>query len=296
MALLIAAIDISDTKMVKLLISGGAGVNDRSKPLLYAAKQCKADIVQVLIEHGAELEIDCLSILRAPLLTRKPGYLETLKALLAAGADPNLADLRATPVLATALDLPLTDSKLQTPDFEAARILIEAGADVNQMYGCPEYHSPTNPLRGTTLLHRAVWRYHLDVVNFLLEKGAKPNAQAFANPLKKPNRGQCLCVSVPGYVIYVDYNHSVSQKPGFEMCPRNGRHRTKTIKNSIYIFNVEYADKINVALSKKGAFAERRFDRCGLVYPSKPAVWGHNDKADADMRKKLRELRGAVPR
>ena len=164
--------------MVKLLISRGAGVNDRSKPLLYAAEQCKAEIVQVLIEHGAELEIDCLSILRAPLLTRKPGYLETLKALLAAGADPNLADLRATPVLATALDLPLTDSEpVKTLDFEAARILIEAGADVNQMYGCPETYSPTNPLWGTTLFHRAVWRHRLDVVNFLLEKGAQPNAQ-----------------------------------------------------------------------------------------------------------------------
>ena len=135
------------------------------------------------------------------------------------------------------------------------------------------------------------------MVNFLLEKGAKPNAQAFANPLKKPNRGQCHCVSVPGYVIDKDYNHSVSHKPGFEMCPRNGHHRTKTIKNTIYIkYVVKYADKINAALSKKGAFAERRFDRCGLVSPSKPAVWGHNDKADADMRKKLSELRGAWPR
>ena len=135
------------------------------------------------------------------------------------------------------------------------------------------------------------------MVNFLLEIGAKPNAQAFANPLKKPNRGQCLCVSVPGYVIDVDYNHSVSQKPGFEMCPRNGRHRTKQLKYTVYISNVvKYADKINATLSKKGAFAERRFDRCGLVYPSKPAVWGHNDKADADMRKKLREPHGAEPR
>ena len=131
----------SDIKLIKLLISLGAN--------------------QLLIKNGAEFEIDCLRILRAPLLTRKPGYLETLKALLAAGADPNHADLRATPVLATALDLPLTDSPLGSPDFEAAQILIDAGADVNRMYG--------NKRAGTTLLHRAVWRYRLDVFNFLLE-------------------------------------------------------------------------------------------------------------------------------
>ena len=135
------------------------------------------------------------------------------------------------------------------------------------------------------------------MVNFLLEKGAKPNAQAFANPLKKPNRGQCHCVSQPGD----DYNHSVSHKPSLEMCPRDGHYRTKTIKLTIYKlfaddYNTYIPDKIKEALSKKGAFAVRRFDRCGLVSPTKPAVWGHNDKADADMRKKLRELRGAGPR
>merc|ERR1719381_272262 len=73
----------SDIEMVSLLIPKGADVNDpKTKPILYAAHQCKAEIVQLLIINGADLEIDCLRILRAPLLTRKPGYLETLKALL----------------------------------------------------------------------------------------------------------------------------------------------------------------------------------------------------------------------
>ena len=62
----------SDIEMVSLLISEGADVNDsKTKPILYAAHQCKAEIVQLLIENGAELEIDCLRILRAPLLAKK---------------------------------------------------------------------------------------------------------------------------------------------------------------------------------------------------------------------------------
>ena len=50
----------SDIEMVSLLISKGADANDsKTKPILYAAHQCKAEIVQLLIENGAEFEINC---------------------------------------------------------------------------------------------------------------------------------------------------------------------------------------------------------------------------------------------
>ena len=63
----------SDIELVKLLISKGADVNDPTEiegkkisPILFAAHQCKEEIVQILIENGAEFEIDCLKILRGP--------------------------------------------------------------------------------------------------------------------------------------------------------------------------------------------------------------------------------------
>ena len=284
----------SDIEMVSLLISKGADVNDpKTKPILYAAHQCKAEIVQLLIENGVDLEIDCLRILRAPLLTRKPGYLETLKALLKGGAEPNLADHRATPVLATALDLPLTDSPLQSPDFEAARILIEAGADVNRRYGCPKAYAGSG---GTTLLHRAVWRYRLDVVNFLLENGAQANALAYANPLDNLNDCETTPFMVAGRVNGYLANVNLSSK--------NDRHYN-SLKTH---YRVEDAEPITGALLEKGGAQKKHPSRDSnrhlscqdkppfayLLFPNKPPVWGYHDKADAAMRMKLRGLRGRV--
>ena len=286
----------SDIEMVKLLISKGADVNDpKTKPILYAAHQCKAEIVQLLIINGADLEIDCLRILRAPLLTQKPGYLETLKALLKGGADPNLADHRATSILATALDLPLTDSPLQSPDFEAARILIEAGADVNRRYGCPKAYAGSG---GTTLLHRAVWRYRLDVVNFLLENEAQANALAYANPLDNLNDCETTPFMVAGRVKGYLANVNLSSK--------NDRHYN-SLKTQ---YRVEDAEPISEALQEKGGAEQERHSRetpsnrhlsssgkppfAYLLFPNKPPVWGYHDKADAAMRMKLRGLRGRV--
>ena len=133
----------SDIEIVKLLISNGADVNDPATiegkkiyPILFAAQQCKVEIVQILIKNGA---VEYLSILRAPLLTRKSGYLETLKTLLAAGADPNIADLRATPVLATALDLPLTDSPLKSPDCASKFDIGESQSAPLEVHSRPQH-------------------------------------------------------------------------------------------------------------------------------------------------------------
>jgi len=290
----------SDIGIVGLLISIGADVNDpttiegkRISPVLLAARQCKAEIVQLLIENGAEFEIDCLSILRAPLLTRKNGYLETLKALLAAGGDPNIADVRAMPVLATALDLPLTDSPLQSPDFEGARILIESGADVNCRYGCPLLVHSLGVRGGTTLLHRAVWRYRLDVINFLLENGAQANALAYANPMDEVNG---VFDTTPLTVAGRVENYLAIEKLAGHYEPLKAQYK------------VEDCEAITEALKNGGAVSESLHELilrqplgqltpleippfANLLFPKRPPDWGHHDKADAKMRMTLRELR-----
>ena len=216
---------------------------------------------------------------------------------------PNLPDHRATPVLATALNLPLTDSPLQSPDFEAARILIKAGADVNRRYSCPKACAGWG---GTTLLHRAVWRYRLDVVNFLLENGAQANCLAYANPLDNLNDCETTPFKVAGRVKSYLANEKLSSK--------NDRHYN-ALKTH---YRVEDAEPITEALLEKGGAVpgglellyrhhtlltpvkkQERPSRetpsnLHLLFPNKPPVWGYHDRADAAMRMKLRGLRGRV--
>jgi uncharacterized protein len=83
------------------------------------------------------------------------GQSEAARLLLQAGADPNLRSQNALSVM------PL-HSALSACHFDVARILIEAGADINAQGG-----------EGYTPLHYAADRGEADIAELLLAKGAQ---------------------------------------------------------------------------------------------------------------------------
>jgi ankyrin repeat protein len=147
-------------------------------PQVRTGRLTAADLVHVLLKHRADPNV----ALRAPLLMRqhntgdaslgagatplmraaKAMDIDIMKALLDHGADPSRALANGTTTLAVALTG--RGSPALTPDtpmFQAVRLLLERGADVNA--------TGTN---GATLLHQSVNRGEA-FVRLLVEHGAR---------------------------------------------------------------------------------------------------------------------------
>ena len=84
------------------------------------------------------------------------GDVDTLKKLLAGGADVNVNDEDGDPYLHEAV---------WRGHLEVAQVLIDAGADVN-----------ARDANGDPLLHEAIWRGHTEMVQILIDAGADVNA------------------------------------------------------------------------------------------------------------------------
>jgi ankyrin repeat protein len=139
---------VPDTPKTRTLVERGANVNARSKegrtPLLIAARQAGAG--------------------------------DTIRLLLAKGADANAADALGGTALMMAAEV---------GDIEMVRLFLERGADVNKqaapLFGMPRIGSgPPGKLpenRGLTALLAAAHAGNLEVARVLVEKGADPNPQ-----------------------------------------------------------------------------------------------------------------------
>ncbi|XP_071400339.1 ankyrin repeat and SOCS box protein 12-like [Centroberyx affinis] len=133
-------------------------------PLRTAAALGHMRCLELLLEHGAE--IDSLDVkAQTPLFTAVSGkHLDCVVALLKAGADPNGSQYNnCSPVLTAARE----------GDVDVLRELLRFGAEVDVRPKVPEWASNATACRGPLYIS-AVYG-HLDCFKLLLLHGANPN-------------------------------------------------------------------------------------------------------------------------
>ena len=174
---LINAIAKSNVEMVKLLLSKGANPNcerifrdgRRYSALRDSIVQWPNDeITRLLIGAGADINyVEQNSNAKVPLLSIAiaDSNIEMVKLLLSKGADPNCERVAHDGQSYRAL----SDSMIEWPNDEITRLLINAGADVN------EYIKVDNS--SMSILNYAIIKSNVELVKLLLSKGADPNSE-----------------------------------------------------------------------------------------------------------------------
>jgi len=196
MSALIIASAMGHTKMVDLLLDNGADPNVSDwrgyNPLLLvvrdsnygidlAQKDSIVAIVNSLLKHGAnpnlrlkqpkaqtitEISLDGATPL---VLAAEVNNVEVVKLLLDAGADPRIPTEQGTTALILAAGAGTDIQRARSPAerataIETAKLLVEHGVDVN-----------VSGQYGWTALHAASYQGLIDVIQFLVSKGANVN-------------------------------------------------------------------------------------------------------------------------
>jgi ankyrin repeat protein len=147
---------------VRLLIEAGVDVNGAEprrgqNALMWAASEGHADVVDLLIAKGANVDTASKSGFTPLVFASLKDSVPTVERLLKAGANPNYALPDGTQVLAVAAS---------NGSASAALALLDGGADPN-----------VKDKAGNTPLHVAAQTGALDLVKKLLAKGADLNAR-----------------------------------------------------------------------------------------------------------------------
>ncbi|MCX6951910.1 MAG: ankyrin repeat domain-containing protein [Verrucomicrobia bacterium] len=159
---------------------------DGNTPLHLAALNHDVAAVRTLLAAGSE--VDAKNTAEATPLLYGAGHPEIVRLLLARGANPNAA--------AKSKNTPLIAAVSHAESFEAAKLLLEAGADVHAVKR-PDTElildratqagdrrtfdllvaqgAAKNPQAASAALSTAAWRGNLDAVRLLLERGGDPN-------------------------------------------------------------------------------------------------------------------------
>jgi ankyrin repeat protein len=191
-------------EMMELLIANGADVNARSAvrdyqrhvtaegrpksldsggftPLLYAARENCLACVEVLLEHGADMDLPDPDGVSPLLLAIMNANWDLARQLIVAGADVDQWDIYGEAPLFTAVGLrsridggrASIDPLNETDGLTIVRMLLDRGANPNmQLFFRPANVRGSTNTRGSTPLIRAATNGDLEVVNLLLEHGA----------------------------------------------------------------------------------------------------------------------------
>jgi ankyrin repeat protein len=159
---LVSAMRLGDAATWRALVQTKTGLNDRdaagNTALHFAALNHDVVAVKALLAAGAEA--DAKNAAQATPLIYGAGHAEIVRALLAGGANPNaVSTLKNTPLMAAVS---------HADSFEAARLLLEAGADV---------HAVKQPGQ-EIMLRRAVEAQDRRTIDLLIARGAAKNQQA----------------------------------------------------------------------------------------------------------------------
>ena len=194
---LMAAARSGSVPAVKLLLAKGADVNaadafHQETAMMWAAAEGHTDVVKALLAAGGNpnLRAHVTTITErknedhpaggftALMFAARNGRGETCEALIKGGADPRLSNGDEDGGLSgvTATIIAIANDRL-----DLAKRLIELGADPNDgsLYFAVDAHDATTDMRardGSKLRPRHVNTLtSVDLINFLLEKGADPN-------------------------------------------------------------------------------------------------------------------------
>jgi ankyrin repeat protein len=168
--------------VVKALLAGGANPNAAliagETPLMVAARAGKAPVVDLLLARGAHVNARGPRKQTALMWAVAQNHPDVVKVLLARGADLSLRSERWSQVMAVPphgylpynKEIPAGDETAllfaaRVGDLQSARLLVKAGANVNDADAW-----------GVSAVTLAAHSGFADLVDFLLEKGADPNA------------------------------------------------------------------------------------------------------------------------
>jgi ankyrin repeat protein len=210
------AVQMNRLDMVSALIAAGADVNVKNRfgapPLMLAATNGNASITDAMLRAGADALAKVPETGTVLMAAARTGNPDIVTALLAKGADPNTADpiTGQTPLMWAAAEGHAAAVKallagganiraqshdkfsalffaVRKGDIGSVDALVLAGADVNEttepqdtpncdMY-CKQYPAGTKiSPKGDSMLVVAILNAHYELADFLLTKGADPNA------------------------------------------------------------------------------------------------------------------------
>lgn len=230
------AVHWNDAAMVDLLVRAGANVNAANRfgatPLWMASTEGNAAMVEALLSAGADATMSALGGEPVLMTAARTGNVPALKALLAYGADVNATEARhgqtalmwavggrdtypeaARVLIEHGADVTIRSDggltallfAVRQGNLEAVRLLVNAGADVNDravtpdgrpmaIFGDSQWSLPSADTSSALTL--AVTNGHYEIATFLLESGADSNVQNAPFPYRtRPNisiRGEAL--------------------------------------------------------------------------------------------------------
>jgi uncharacterized protein len=182
---LMTSVDRGNVDAVRALLEHGANPNVKETqgdqtPLMWAAAGKHAEIVKLLLDHKADTRAKSKGGFTALLFAVQQGDLESARALLNAGADPN--DTRQSDGLsALILAAQSFSADVASYNHDVPILIAEKGADPNvadaRGYTALHYASGCMPDTNTSCKVELSDKERVEVVKSLLAHGGNPNAR-----------------------------------------------------------------------------------------------------------------------